>query len=192
MASEMIIRRAENTDIPAIRHLAYTIWPAVYDPIIGPAQVKYMLNLFYSEQALLRQFGEEEVFLLGFPDGKAVTDATAVAYASYQPDRKAAGVYKIPKLYVNSSLRGKGIGRKMLDAITGEVDAAGGEVLRLNVNRRNPALSFYKKYGFAVTGGEDTAIGEGYFMNDFVMEKQLGSPYPAGKRDTSGQRTQHR
>lgn len=172
MANTLIIRRAGESDIAVIRHLAHTIWPAVYDPIIGPAQVQYMLNLFYNERAIRQELGKGQVFLLGLSAETPAPDPTAVAYASFQPDRQA-GVYRVPKLYVSASLRGRGIGQKMLDAIAAEVVAAGGGILRLNVNRHNPALQFYIKYGFTTVGSEDIAIGAGYFMNDFVMEKRL-------------------
>jgi len=42
--------------------------------------------------------------------------------------------------------------------------------LTLNVNRHNKARFFYEKYGFVIIGEEDIDIGEGYFMNDYIME----------------------
>ena len=45
--------------------------------------------------------------------------------------------------------------------------------LLLNVNRHNKAISFYKKYGFDIIAEEDIDIGNGYYMNDYVMEKKL-------------------
>jgi len=41
------------------------------------------------------------------------------------------------------------------------------------VNRYNAAKGFYEKLGFEITGTEDIDIGDGYFMNDFTMEKKL-------------------
>ena len=35
------------------------------------------------------------------------------------------------------------------------------------------SIRFYEKLGFSVVGEEDIDIGQGYFMNDFVMEKKL-------------------
>jgi ribosomal protein S18 acetylase RimI-like enzyme len=53
------------------------------------------------------------------------------------------------------------------------VKSMGGDVLLLNVNRNNPAKSFYKKLGFTVIKEDDIDIGNGYFMNDYVMKLQL-------------------
>ena len=46
-------------------------------------------------------------------------------------------------------------------------------MLELNVNRHNDAFHFYTKLGFSISKEEDNDIGEGYFMNDYVMEKVL-------------------
>jgi hypothetical protein len=45
--------------------------------------------------------------------------------------------------------------------------------LRLNVNRYNKAKFFYEKLGFKIIGSEDVDIGNGFYMNDFVMQKNL-------------------
>jgi ribosomal protein S18 acetylase RimI-like enzyme len=49
----------------------------------------------------------------------------------------------------------------------------GASILELNVNRSNNAVTFYQKFGFTTTSEVDLPIGEGYFMNDYVMQKSL-------------------
>jgi ribosomal protein S18 acetylase RimI-like enzyme len=49
----------------------------------------------------------------------------------------------------------------------------GATSLLLNVNRNNPTKGFYEKLGFTVIKEEDIDIGNGYFMNDYVMEKKV-------------------
>ena len=46
-------------------------------------------------------------------------------------------------------------------------------ILLLNVNRFNSALGFYKKIGFEVVDEVNIDIGNGYLMEDYVMEKGL-------------------
>jgi len=41
------------------------------------------------------------------------------------------------------------------------------------VNRNNVAKDFYEKFGFIVIKEEDLDIGNGYFMNDYVMQKNI-------------------
>jgi ribosomal protein S18 acetylase RimI-like enzyme len=47
------------------------------------------------------------------------------------------------------------------------------KALQLQVNRFNKAKEFYEKLGFTVIKTADFDIGNGYFMNDYVMEKKL-------------------
>ena len=61
-----IIRPATPADAAAIRELALQIWPDTYLPIIGPEQLAYMLNLFYTEEVLMAQMqgADQRYFLL--------------------------------------------------------------------------------------------------------------------------------
>lgn len=161
-----VIRNADKTDIPVIGTLAHAIWPETYSNILGEAQLKHMLDLFYSHESLSKQFDEHHHFLL------ALVNAETVGFASYAHADKV-GTYKVHKLYVHPMLHGKGLGKKLLDRITHDVKALGGTRLRLNVNRQNRAKSFYERYGFKKVGEEDIAIGEEFFMNDYVMEKDI-------------------
>jgi ribosomal protein S18 acetylase RimI-like enzyme len=43
----------------------------------------------------------------------------------------------------------------------------------LNVNRFNPAVSFYEKYGFRTVKEEVIDIGQGFVMDDFVMALEV-------------------
>ena len=162
----LVIRPASKSDIAIISTMAHAIWPEAYGSILSEAQLKYMLNLFYDHSALEKQFDDQHKFFI------ALLAAETVGFASYSHDNQV-GVFKVHKLYVHPMLQRKGIGKDLLDRIRAEVIAAGGTALRLNVNRKNAACDFYKKYGFRIVGEEDVAIGEGYFMNDYVMELPL-------------------
>jgi hypothetical protein len=43
----------------------------------------------------------------------------------------------------------------------------------LQVARKNKAKYFYEKLGFTVIATADFDIGNGYFMNDYIMELAL-------------------
>ena len=45
--------------------------------------------------------------------------------------------------------------------------------LFLQVNRYNKSKTFYEKLGFTEVAFINLDIGNGYFMNDYVMEKKL-------------------
>ncbi len=41
--------------------------------------------------------------------------------------------------------------------------------MELNVNRNNPALGFYEHMGMKKVREGDFPIGNGYYMNDYIM-----------------------
>ena len=158
------IRPAETDDINTIGFLAQQIWPVAYDGIVPPDQLQYMLNLFYSPASLRKQMVEERHQFLLVEQGEE-----AIGFASWGAMQEQ-GVFKLHKLYVLPGQQGKGLGRSMLQYIFGAIGPEGATVLRLNVNRFNKARQFYEKLGFRVTGEEDVAIGNNYFMIDYIME----------------------
>lgn len=160
------IRNADTTDVHVISMLAHAIWPETYASILTDAQLKYMLDYFYSESSLKKQMENGDHFLL------ALSNAETVGFASYSHGDKT-GVIKIHKLYVHPMLHGHGFGKKLLDRIIKDVKPKGAVKLVLNVNRQNRAVNFYEKYGFRKAGEEDVPIGEGYFQNDYVMELDI-------------------
>jgi GNAT superfamily N-acetyltransferase len=160
------VRPASTADLATIRELAYRIWPVAYSSILSPEQLQYMLERFYALPSLAEQMGANHRFLLledgGIPQG----------FASYSP-AEAPGQWKLQKLYVLPGQQGKGLGRTLLQVVESAIREVGASALILNVNRHNPALNFYEKLGFRIAREEDISIGEGYFMNDYVLEKHI-------------------
>ncbi len=162
------IRLAGINNLPEIKEMAYAIWPVAYKNILKPSQLHYMLHLFYSIDALEKQLQSGHRFIIAYDDD------TAVGFASFsQKTTGIPGVFRLHKLYVLPGLQKKGTGRFLLNYIIETISTEGATLLELNVNRYNPALHFYTKLGFTVSREEDIDIGEGYFMNDFVMQLSI-------------------
>lgn len=159
------LRRAYEKDIPLIRDLSRQVWPQTYSMILSPEQISYMLEMMYSEQALSRQMQEKHEFII-VSDGN---EPIGFASFSFIGD----GVYKLHKIYILPNIQGKGAGKYVIAEILKAISRKGGKSLQLNVNRNNKALDFYTKLGFSIIRSEDIDIGNGYFMNDYVMEKKL-------------------
>jgi RsiW-degrading membrane proteinase PrsW (M82 family)/ribosomal protein S18 acetylase RimI-like enzyme len=159
------LRRAYEKDIPLIRDLTMKIWPQTYSPILSAAQIDYMLDMMYSETSLQKQMKENHEFII-------VNDGTVpVGFASFS--LQEPGVYKLHKIYVMPQSQGKGTGKFVINEILKAIIIKGGKALQLNVNRNNRAKEFYEKLGFTIIREEDNDIGNGYLMNDYVMEKKI-------------------
>lgn len=163
----LLFRKADEADIALIIELAMQVWPQTYTPILGPEQVDYMLNKFYSRDALAVQMREQQhTFVIAYADERPV------AFASYA--ELGDSVFKLHKIYIASDVQGQGIGKQLLAYIVDNVKAAGAKALQLNVNIHNSsAKAFYQKTGFEHVGDEDIDIGSGYFMNDNILQLAL-------------------
>jgi ribosomal protein S18 acetylase RimI-like enzyme len=121
----------------------------------------------YSIEALIQQVKEQHIFLL------AKEHNETIGYASYETHYKCLPKTKIHKIYLLPEAQGKQIGQSLLNDIAERATQQCNDVLTLNVNRDNSALHFYKKMGFLKIGEENIPIGNGYRMEDFIMEKKL-------------------
>lgn len=164
---ELDIRTASLQDIDLIRSLAFNIWPQTYQDILTADQMEYMLSMMYSKQALQLQMNEGHTFLIASNAG------VPIGFASYS--NTEPGVFKLHKIYILPRQQGKGIGKELVGFVEKQVAALGAHSLVLNVNRNNKAKLFYERIGFSVKAIEDIDIGDGYLMNDYVMEKKVSA-----------------
>lgn len=161
-------KEGTTSDIPLIRQLSHTIWPLAYGSILSKEQMDYMLNRMYSESSLLDQMNRLlHHFILVF------NEDTPVGYASWSWITDG-NLYRLHKIYLVPSQHGKGIGRQLLQHVIRNIAPTRETILELNVNRRNKAIDFYTREGFRIVRSEDNDIGNGYYMNDYVMQKTIG------------------
>jgi len=167
MDSAIAIRFAGPEDIPVIGFLAQQIWPVTYTDILPAEQLEYMLHLFYSPGSLLKQMKEQAHDFLIVEE-----EEEPIGFASYSATDQP-GIFKLHKIYVLPGRQGKGLGKLIVDFIVEQIKTREATALQLNVNRFNKARSFYEKLGFRVIREEDIDIGQHYFMNDYVMEREI-------------------
>jgi ribosomal protein S18 acetylase RimI-like enzyme len=164
-APTLSLRKASDTDVLLIRELSHQVWPQTYAGILSAEQIQYMFQEMYSEAALHRQMQDNHHFFIVYNAG------IPIGFASYSETEPH--VFKLHKIYILPLQQGRGTGRFVIEQLIEKIKEEGATALRLNVNRNNPALSFYQKLGFVSIREEDIDIGSGYFMNDYVMEKKL-------------------
>jgi diamine N-acetyltransferase len=159
------IRKANEADIELIRELCFKVWPQTYSHIISAGQIEYMLHLMYSPNALQKQMTEGAIFIILYDE------EMPVGFASYQ--QLASQLFKLHKLYVLPQMQGKGAGAFIIQFIENEIASTVEVVLQLQVNKYNRAKNFYEKLGFAVAEEIVFDIGNGYVMDDYIMQKNI-------------------
>jgi len=160
------VKKATTSDIPLIRKLTFEIWPQTYSAIIRKEQIDYMLEMMYSPATLQKQMEEEGCTFIIVHDVDE-----PVAFASYNETEPQ--LWKLNKIYILPSQQGKGIGKFIINYIVDEIKTNHAKALQLQVNRQNKAKDFYEKLGFKIIQTANFDIGNGYFMNDYVMELAL-------------------
>ena len=158
---------ARLPEVKLISALANKIWPQVYDYMISQEQIRYMLELLYTEEALSRQISDGQDFIVYYHD------SIPLGFAAFAPEAQA-GFYKLHKLYLDPSMQGKSIGLALLNHVMDVAIKAEAHTLRLNVNKHNKTISFYEKHDFKISSEVVIDIGGGYVMDDYVMERELG------------------
>lgn len=158
------IIHATTDDIPSIHSLAHQIWPSAFTGILTSAQIDYMLEWMYSPQSLKTQMKNGHRFLLLKNGDK---------YCGYCAFEHQEQLTKLHKIYLLPEVQGTGFGRFLMQEVIKIARNKNQMTIQLNVNRYNKAVIFYKKAGFKIIREEDNDIGNGYFMNDYVMELKM-------------------
>lgn len=162
------ITAATINDIKQIQNIVNITWPITYGEILSKEQLDYMLGLFYSTEALNEQYNKKIQLFYMIDE-----DETNIGFIGIEHNYNGQAVTKIHKIYLLPETQGKGIGKKVIDEIGKLALQNNSTALSLNVNRFNSALGFYKKIGFEVIDEVNIEIGNGYLMEDFVMEKKF-------------------
>jgi GNAT superfamily N-acetyltransferase len=150
-----------------IRDIAQSIWPETFSSILSPEQIKYMMNMMYAPEVMEKELAGGCHFEI------VKIDHTPAGYFSWSP-YSGANTAKLHKLYLLSDFHGKGIGSAMLRQVEKRVANAGFTVLKLNVNKYNErAKKAYLRNGFTIEEAVKIDIGNGFFMDDFVMVKKI-------------------
>ena len=154
-------------EVAAVARLAEEIWREHFTPIIGAEQVVYMLDKFQSAKAISSQLDSGTEYYM------ASVDELPVGYTALIPDESSSKLM-ISKLYVRRDRRGSGIGGDLLKFIESECEKRKFTYLWLTVNRFNDGpIQWYCRQGFYKVDEVKKDIGGGFYMDDYIMEKNL-------------------
>ena len=163
------VKMAAEDDLQSIHDMAEIVFRHTYRNILSPEQMEYMMDWMYSLPNLRRQLEDGHVYHIALDGNRPC------GYVSVQPDGIAedgAAVFHLQKIYVLPSEQGMGLGRILfrtaIDFVCSQT-AIRPLKIELNVNRNNPAVGFYEHLGMRILRQGDFHIGNGFYMNDYIM-----------------------
>jgi N-acetylglutamate synthase-like GNAT family acetyltransferase len=163
----MQFRKAVISDIPVIQQIAEKAWRPTYSHILSEDQTIYMLAMMYGTEVLMKQINSQIAFFL------AVDEDLVIGYFAMEITELSK--MKLHKIYLDPDQKSKGAGTKIIEFIKDVAFKAGVRQIELNVNKFNSAVQFYEKIGFFRAKEMVLDIGNGYVMDDYVMQLNLES-----------------
>lgn len=158
-----MITLIEENQLFEIEKIALKTWPSTYGSILSKEQLNFMLQTFYNPASLIKNLEKGSLFHV-YKEDNNFLGFSEIRFNENEH------LTKLHKLYVLPESQGKAIGKKLLENVFKMAKLNLQNGVFLNVNRYNPAKQFYEKIGFHVVSEVDIAIGNGFYMNDYVMQ----------------------
>lgn len=154
--------RLNKNEISTVQQLAREIWDEHYIKILSQEQIDYMLGKFYSTEKIESEIKEGILWEMLWDDEKPI----GFLVCKIESDK----LY-ISKIYLKAETRGKGLGKFLLNRAVDLAKQNDKKSIYLNVNKYNTdSIAFYERMGFVKIEEGVFDIGNGYVMDDFILE----------------------
>ncbi|WP_079912640.1 GNAT family N-acetyltransferase [Paenibacillus sp. 32352] len=153
-------------EVTDLARLAAEIWNEYFITIISREQIDYMVQKFQSYPALtdqLKHQGYEYYFMK--------LNGSNIGYMGVKQEE---GKLFLSKLYILKEHRGRGFASRAMEFLVELCRKRGLSAIWLTVNRYNDAtIAVYEKKGFKKLRTQVADIGNGFVMDDYIMEKEI-------------------
>lgn len=147
--------------------LADEIWHQHYQGILKPDQIDYMVEHFQSEAALTEQMRQGYRYLLAIDS----ESNAPCGFCGYHREEENGRMF-VSKIYIRQSFRRRGIAGQFLQEVLERSQGLGS--VYLTVNKYNiGSIEAYRHLGFKTVDSAVTDIGNGYVMDDYIMQREL-------------------
>ncbi len=160
------IKVESDTQIEILAELASEIWHEYWPCILSPEQIDYMVEKFQSYDAIKNQMTNENYIYYFLEDNNILIGYFGVSI-------KDNSLF-LSKLYIRKEMRGCGCGKLAFNKVFQLAQQLGKEKITLTVNKNNiNTIKAYEKWNFKIIDSVVSDIGNGFVMDDFIMEYQL-------------------
>lgn len=160
-----------DADVERLAELAREIWFEYWPAHIGEAQTRYMVERFQTADAIRRDMATsayEYWFVLAPDDGRVV------GYTGGHVEPRTNRFF-ISKIYLRACERGRHFASTVIAFYENLCQERGLGAMYLTVNKGNVlGIRAYEGNGFSTIDAVVTDIGEGFVMDDYIMEKRVG------------------
>ena len=156
-------------DQEKLAELATQIWGEYWPALIGEAQTRYMVEQFQSLDAIRRDMAEHAYEYWFVEDEDGETCGYTGGHVEPETNR-----FFISKIYLKAEARGRHLAADIVTFYVGLCRERGLDAMYLTVNKHNElGIRCYRGHGFDVIDATETSIGEGFVMDDYIMEKRV-------------------
>ena len=157
-----ILTTTTDEEIKAVAVLANEIWHQHFIPIIGEAQVDYMVEKFQSYPAISKQIKED-----GYEYFRIFINDTFAGYTGVHMEDDALF---LSKLYIKKVCRGNKLATHALNYLIQICKERNLKKIWLTCNKYNDnTLAVYDHLGFKITDEQVADIGNGFVMDDYIL-----------------------
>ncbi len=153
-------------EIQNLADLASEIWHEYWTAILKPEQIDYMVEKFQSFNAIKNQLENDRYIYNILEDSGNIIGYFGVSVKD--------NYLFLSKLYIKKDFRGLGCGKQAFNKIKQIAQQYNKKSIQLTVNKYNTnTIKAYEKWGFKEIDAVVTDIGNGFVMDDYIMEFSL-------------------
>lgn len=167
LSFKLKVQQAGQHHAAIINDIATNTWPEAFKDFMSQEQIQHGLNLFFNPSVIKKNWRSGQEYLIG------KNRSFFLGFLTLEYDYNGTNAIKIHTTYVIPDSHKLGCGSAMLKAAEEIAKNRGTKELVLNVNKKNPAVNFFKNRGFEVVGEELVDWGDGFTSDEYVMRKTL-------------------
>ena len=153
----------QQDQLKEVADIAQVIWHEYFPFLLSKDQIDYMVEKFQSYDAMVEQVEKQNYIYYQIQFNESLVGYIAVAVEQE--------CLFLSKFYIQKEARNKGISTKAFHTILEITKELGKDKIRLTCNKYNTnSLDVYKHWGFEIVDSVVTDIGQGYVMDDYILE----------------------
>ena len=161
-----MIKYEKAVNIDKLVTLSSLIWHEYWKEYLSDEQINYMIDKFQSKEAIENQIQNEFYTYYYIYYNRDMVGYIGLANRD--------NYLFLSKFYLKKEVRHMGIGSRTFEFIKDCARIQKYKKIVLTVNKGNSnSISAYTKWGFNVVDSVVTDIGNGFVMDDYVMEYEL-------------------